>query len=227
MSTSSLRLTVSSLSQTTYRLNLPTSFSILNQRKPNPFEPLLKMKSIATIAALNTYVAMASAEYFGLISLRSGSPIHYQDLTASNQSLWLNKPTASFCPPSVEKIASCPAGNTTDFLGGTSTLGMGALVPGGQQVYIERETGAVKYTIAHSAAIPNDDIQTGWNLTEGDSFGYLANENGGFIACPASDCDKDSWQVFVALECLDFDDACLSFDVIASNTTKAAAWQYT
>jgi hypothetical protein len=185
------------------------------------------MKSIATIAALNTYLSLASAEFFGLISLRSGSPIHYQDLTASNHSIWLNKPTASFCPHSVAKIGSCPLGNSTDFLGGTSTLGMGALVPGGQQVYIERDTGAVKYTVAHSASIPKDAIQTGWNLTEGDSFGYLANENGGFVACPGSGHDKGSWQVFVALECLDFDDACLSFDTIASSTTRAAAWQYT
>jgi hypothetical protein len=90
-------------------------------------------------------------------------------------------------------------------------------------VYIERETGAVKYTVAHSAVIPRDDIQTGWNLIEGDSFGYLANENGRFVACPGSGYDKGSWQVFVALECLDFDDACLSFDTVASNTTKAAA----
>jgi hypothetical protein len=225
VSTSSLNL-IPSFSQTTHRLSLSTSFSRFHQRKLDPSELPLNMKSIATVAALNTYLSMASAEYFGLISLRSASPIHYQDLTASNHSIWLNKPTASYCPPSVEKIASCPAGNTTDFLGGTTTLGMGALVPGGQQVYIERETGAVKYTVAHSAAIPKDDIQTGWNLTEGDSFGYLTNENGGFIACPGSGCDKDSWQVFVALECLHFDDACLSFDVIASNTTKAAAWQY-
>jgi hypothetical protein len=185
------------------------------------------MKSIATVAALNSFFSIISAEYFGLISSRSGSSIHYQPLSASNQSIWLNKPTDSFCPCNIEDIGSCPVGNTTDFLGGNDTLGMGAVVPGGQQVYIELETGAVKYTIAHSAAIPKGDIVTGWNLTEGESFGYLANKNGGFIACPGSGHNKGSWQVFVALECLDFDDACLGFDAIASNTTRAAAWQYT
>jgi hypothetical protein len=227
VSTSSLFPTVSSLSQIIHRLNSPTGFFIRDKRKSNCFGQLLKMKSIAAVAALNSFFSIASAEYFGLISARSGSPIHYQSLSASNQSIWLNKPTGSFCPCNVGDIGSCPVGNTTDFLGGNDTLGMGAVVPGGQQVYIELETGAVKYTTAHSAAIPKGDIVTGWNLTEGESFGYLANKNGGFVACPGSGHNKDSWQVFIALECLHFDDACLGFDAIASNATKAAAWQYT
>ena len=183
------------------------------------------MKSFTTVAALNTLFLTTSAQYFGLISSRSASPIHYQPVSASNQSLWLNKPTAAYCPPNIQSIAgACPPGNSTNFAGGDNSLGMGAVVPGGQQVYIDAETGAVKYTIAHSAAIPEGDIQTGWNLTEGESFGYLANEHGGFIACPA---DDDSWQVYVALECVEFDDACLGFSAIASNSTEAAAWQYT
>jgi hypothetical protein len=183
------------------------------------------MKTFTTVAALNTLFLSASAQYFGLLSVRSASPIHYQTVTASNNSLWLNKPTASYCPPNIAEISgACPAGNYTNFAGGDDTLGMGAVVPGGQQVYIDAETGAVKYTIAHSAAIPEGAIQDGWNKTSGESFGYLANENGGFIACPAED---NSWQVYVALECVEFDDACLGFNAIASNSTQAAAWQYT
>jgi hypothetical protein len=186
------------------------------------------MKSIATVAALNTLFLSASAQYFGLLSSRSASPIHYQPVSASGQSLWLNKTTGSYCPSNIQEIGgACPPGNTTNFAGGDNSLAMGTVVPGGQQVYIDSETGAVKYTIAHSAAIPEGDIVTGWNLTEGESFGYLSNEHGGFIACPASGADEGSWQVFVALECLDFDDACLGFSAIAANSTEAAAWQYT
>jgi hypothetical protein len=201
---------------------------LLHTQQPhtNPIQTTTtaNMKTFTTVAALNTLFLTTSAQYFGLISSRSASPIHYQTVSASNQSLWLNKPTASYCPPNIKDIGGCPSGNTTDFAGGDNTLGMGAVVPGGQQVYIDSETGAVKYTIAHSAAIPEGDIQTGWNLTEGESFGYLSNEHGGFIACPA---ENDSWQVYVALECLEFDDACLGFSAIASNSTQASAWQYT
>lgn len=185
------------------------------------------MKSTTTLAALNAlFLTTASGQYFNLLSSRSASPIHLQPLSASNQSLWLNKPTASYCPSNIQTTGACPPGNTTNFAGGDNSLGMGTVVPGGQQVYIDAETGAVKYTIAHSAAIPEGDIVTGWNLTEGESFGYLANEHGGFVACPAEG-EGSSWQVFVALECLEFDEACLGFSAIASNSTGAAAWQYT
>lgn len=186
------------------------------------------MKAIATIAALSSsFFTTASAEYFGLLSLRSASPIHYQSVSASDHSLWLNKPTGSFCPDNVKKIGGCPVGNTTDFTSADGTLSMGTVVPGGQQVYIEPETGAVKYTTAHSAAVPEGAIVTGWHRSEEGSLGYLKNEKGGFVACPASGNDKDSWKVFIALECVDFADACLSFDALASNLTEASAWQYT
>jgi len=155
------------------------------------------MKSFATAAALNSLFLTASAEYFGLISVRSASAIQYAHVSASDQSLWLNKPTGSFCPSNIKDIGGCPPGNTTDFTGGDDTLDMGTVVPGGQQVYIELETGAVKYTVAHSATIPEGDIVTGWNMTSINDIEYLANEHGSFIACPA---DKDSWQVFVELE---------------------------
>jgi hypothetical protein len=228
VSSSSFNPSIPSLHQTNNTSTQPAN-SHLHTQQPhtNPIQTTkttANMKTFTTVAALNTLFLTTSAQYFGLISSRSASPIHYQTVSASNQSLWLNKPTASYCPPNIKDIGGCPAGNTTDFAGGDNTLGMGAVVPGGQQVYIDAETGAVKYTIAHSAAIPQGDIQTGWNLTEGESFGYLANEHGGFIACPA---ENDSWQVYVALECLEFDDACLGFSAIASNSTAAAAWQYT
>ncbi|KAM0714239.1 hypothetical protein Q7P37_010026 [Cladosporium fusiforme] len=181
------------------------------------------MKTTAAVATLTGLIASASAQtsYFGLISVRSASPIHYQSVSASGQSLWLNKPTASYCP---ENVDECPAGNTTTFAGGDGSLSMGVVVPGGQQVYIEADTGRVKYTQAHSAAVPEDAVRTGWNLSEGESFGNLANENGGFLACPCD--DDDSWKVFVALDGLKFGDDCLGFDALSGNATSAGAWQY-
>ena len=181
------------------------------------------MKTTSTIAALTGLLSTASAQYFGLTSARSASPIHYQTVSASNQSIWLNKPTASYCPDNIKDIGACPAGNSTVFAGGEDTLSMGVVVPGGQQVYIEPDTGALKYTQAHSAAQPEGSIQTGWTVSPGNGFGILSNSNGPLIACPA---DDGSFQVFIGLECVDFDSACLSFDALTSNVTEAGAWQY-
>lgn len=181
------------------------------------------MKTTFTVAALTGLLSTASAQYFGLTSARSASPIHYQTVSASGNSIWLNKKTSSYCPENIKDIGGCPAGNTTTFAGGEDTLSMGVVVPGGQQVYIDPDTGAVKYTQAHSAAMPEGAIQTGWTVSPGNGFGILSNSNGAFIACPAKD---DSYQVFIGLECVDFDEACLSFDALASNGTEAGAWQY-
>ena len=184
------------------------------------------MKSFTTVAALNTLFLTTSAQYFGLISSRSASPIHYQTVSASNQSLWLNKPTAAYCPPNIQSIAgACPPGNSTNFAGGDNSLGMGAVVPGGQQVYIDAETGAVKYTIAHSVSKPEGSIVTGWSTAAGNGFGILSNEAGGFLACPC-EAEEGVWKVYAALEGLEFDDECLGFSALASNATDAGAWQY-
>jgi hypothetical protein len=181
------------------------------------------MKTTFTVAALTGLLSTASAQYFGLTSARSASAIHYQTVSASGQSIWLNKKTASFCPESVEDIGACPPGNFTTFAGGEDTLSMGVVVPGGQQVYIEPDTGALKYTQAHSVVTTEGAIQTGWTVSPGNGFGILSNSNGPLIACPA---DDGSYQVFIGLECVDFDSACLSFDALTSNVTDAGAWQY-
>ena len=121
------------------------------------------MKTTSTLAAVTGLISAASAQYFGLTAARSASPIHYQTLTASGQSIWLNKPTSAYCPENIEALGACPSGDFTTFAGGENTLGMGVVVPGGQEVYIEPTTGEVKYTIAHSVSKPEGSIVTGWS----------------------------------------------------------------
>ena len=182
------------------------------------------MKTTATLAAFTGLLSAASAQYFGLTAARSASPIHYQTLTASGQSIYLNKDTSAYCPENIEELGGCPSGDYTTFAGGENTLAMGVVVPGGQEVYIEPETGAVKYTIAHSVAKPEGSIVTGWSTAAGNGFGILSNEAGGFLACPCE--ESESWKVFVALEGLEFDSECLGFSALSSNATAAGAWQY-
>lgn len=180
------------------------------------------MKTTFTLAALTGLLSAASAEYFSLTAARSASPIHYAPVTASGQQIWLNKDTASYCP---DNISSCPAGNTTVFAGGSGQLSMGVVVPGGQQVYIEPETGALKYTQAHSAAVPEGAIREGWSTEARDGFGVLSNKAGGFVACPCEE-KGDAYKVFVALKDVEFDEGCLGFSALAGNVTAAGAWQY-
>lgn len=100
------------------------------------------MKATLAFAALAGLVSSTSAQYFGVIAARSASPIHLQPLSASGEQIWIGKKTAAYCPKEVVG-KNCPPGKETNFAGGDGTLGMGTLVPGGQQVYIDHETGAL------------------------------------------------------------------------------------
>jgi hypothetical protein len=95
----------------------------------------------ALAAAALAGVSSASP-YFGLLSARSGSPIHLRDINAASQRLWIGRETSTYCPDVVEK---CPPGDRTNFAlsedGGS--MSMGAIVPGGQLVWVDSKTGAV------------------------------------------------------------------------------------
>jgi hypothetical protein len=99
--------------------------------------------SFVTVAALAGLVSSASAQFFSVIAAHSGSPIHLQSLNANGLALWIGKPTASFCPKKTVGAKNCPKGKETNFAGGDGGLAMGAEVPGGQLVYIDRTTGAL------------------------------------------------------------------------------------
>jgi hypothetical protein len=110
--------------------------------------------------------------YFGVISSRSASPIHLQSLTARGGKFYLGGgPPSSYCPPNIG-AENCPPGNTTVLAGGQSTLSLGVVVPGGQQVYVGPD-GALSYTIAHSAAIPEGSDVTGFSRQSTLSLGVV------------------------------------------------------
>ena len=181
------------------------------------------MKTSALVAALASSVS--AANYFSLIAVDSTTPIHLREITASGQSLWIGKPTGSYCPGNVKKMGGCPSGKNTNFAGGNGSLGMGTVVPGGQQVYIDRESGAVKYTQAHSADT-DGGITGGWSLTpqEGEDWSLLKYKRG-LVACPVG---GNAYQVFANIKSVDFSPACIGpFYAIASPEKKADAWQYT
>ncbi|KAL6707849.1 hypothetical protein ACN47E_003749 [Coniothyrium glycines] len=164
--------------------------------------------------------------YFGVMSARSASPIHFQTLNARGGKFYLGGPgPSSYCP--VAQVGdACPPGNTTVLAGGDRTLALGVIVPGGQRVYVAPD-GALSYTQAHSAYIPTGSIVDQFSReapAAGQSFGYLNFETG-FVACPAAG-EGQGYQVFGQVDGGNFGDGCLGFNALTVATDKAGAWQY-
>jgi hypothetical protein len=133
-------------------------------------------------------------------------------LTARGGKFYLGGgPPSSYCPESVG--SGCPPGNTTVLAGGQGTLSLGVVVPGGQQVYVAKD-GALSYTVAHSAAIPDGAVVDQFSKdapSNGNSFGYLNFEEG-FVACPAG--TGDGYQVFGQVDGGNFGSDCLGFSAL-------------
>ncbi|KAK5168777.1 uncharacterized protein LTR77_006086 [Saxophila tyrrhenica] len=184
------------------------------------------MKVTAAAIAITGLISSASAQYFSVIAARSASPIHLRELAADAESIWIGKETSAYCPKEVVGKKNCPKGKYTTFAGGDKSLSMGTVVPGGQQVYIDPKCGSVKYTIAHSAAMPEGAIRLGWSLDEGESFGTLSWRRG-LLACPVGDADDEVYKIHANIKGVKFSDDCLGFNALTTNQTKASAWQYT
>ncbi|TGO63832.1 hypothetical protein BOTNAR_0095g00300 [Botryotinia narcissicola] len=138
---------------------------------------------LASSAAATPIVsARAASDAFGLISIRSGTNLQNQAITASGGRLWIGKDTSSYCPDTV--VSNCPEGTSTTFVSGGNALGLNTEVPGGQQVYIATDY-SVSFTQPHSADT-HGGVVSGWNYIAGEngSLGSLSFPDYGFIACP-------------------------------------------
>ncbi|PWY86921.1 hypothetical protein BO70DRAFT_360648 [Aspergillus heteromorphus CBS 117.55] len=164
---------------------------------------------------------------FGVMSARSGSPIHLLPLNAAGSAFYLGGETESYCPFG-NSSALCPPGTETVFAGSGS--GLSVEVPGGQEVYVN-PSGALSFTVPHSAYIPAGSSLGPFVYTPGTEFGsWTFNGWGasGFMACPTED---SKWQVFAAVSNATVPsgnvDDCLGFDALGVPTNgTAAAWEY-
>lgn len=106
-------------------------------------------------------------------------------------------------------------------------------VPGGQQVYVD-PSGALAFTQAHSANIPEGSSIGPFTFTPGTQFGtYSTSAFGatGFMACPDDAANPTKWQVFAAIQNASVPTGnvgdCLGFDAAApAFTGDVPAWQY-
>ena len=93
----------------------------------------MKLTLAASVLALSTLaMAQDSSPRFSLITASANKDFHMKSVNAAGQQLWINRPTASYCPVEIVGDA-CPAGSVTSFAGGNDTMGMNVMVPGGQQ----------------------------------------------------------------------------------------------
>lgn len=97
-----------------------------------------------TLLTLLTAATTASTQYISILASRPNSIIHQQPLQAAGLALQLGGLSTHYCPPRAQAYGYCPDTVETNFLCGDGTCGMGALVPGGQDVYVDIHYGTAR-----------------------------------------------------------------------------------
>ncbi|PYH95493.1 hypothetical protein BO71DRAFT_397949 [Aspergillus ellipticus CBS 707.79] len=187
------------------------------------------MKLTTTLLSLTPILPLAltcSDDHFTVMSIRSGSPIQYLPLTASDTYFYLGGTTSSACPSDIAAYDACPPGNQTVI--GTSNYLDSAYV---QEIYVA-PTGALKFVEAHTTYIDPGSSTATFCYTPGTPIGHWTYSSGdveGFMACPT---EEGLYQVFanMANATVPLGDVsdCLGFDAatVAYNSSSVAAWQY-
>ncbi|KAJ6261032.1 hypothetical protein Dda_3697 [Drechslerella dactyloides] len=176
--------------------------------------------------------APASELKFGIMAIRSASPIHYGQVNASGQKFFIGVEPSAYCPVPPVPAGACPSGKYTSMVG-DSSLSLNVMVPGGQRIYIDAD-GSLSYTQAHSAFMPPGAVTDGFTIgpVQENTLRHISHSKGGFYACPAKK-DQAPWKIFVgqptdaaapsgsASDCLPFSATAVEF-----KTEQFGAWQY-
>ncbi|KAI4160747.1 MAG: hypothetical protein LQ342_005460 [Letrouitia transgressa] len=166
---------------------------------------------------------------FGLIALRSASPIHFGSIDASGYAFYIGKETVSYCPEQVGD--ACPPGNQTIITYFNGTASMDVLVPGGQRVFVA-PNGALGYTVPHSSAIPEGALTEGFVYEPPQSentvgyFSFTGCGATGFLACPCGQ-EPGVYQIFANVRGAHLGNDCLGFNAGTYGYEGIAAWEYT
>jgi len=192
---------------------------------PSPLT-IYTMKTITTLTTFTSLLATTQAQYFRALATRAGSPINLLPINAAGLRLWIGGETASYCPTVVQAQGGCPNTTGTNFANGNQYLDMGAVVPGGQQVYVEPTCGAVSYTQAHSAYMPAGAITDGWTVDPGSFYSSLSWRpwKKGLVACNTS--VGGPWGVYGVLDGVTPPGDCVEFHILTLPQNLPAAWQY-
>ncbi|KAI1660888.1 hypothetical protein F4813DRAFT_266974 [Daldinia decipiens] len=149
------------------------------------------------------------------------------DINASGGKFYVNKNTSAYCPGDVENLdCSLYPGSKTVFTGGNNTLFLDVGVPGGQQVYVAGD-GSLSYTVAHSGAMPEGSVSTGFQRQRSEAFGapvVLSSSAKSWLMCPVSEGEprERTYQIYVGQGTED----CLNTAVRTYTSSGPDAWQY-
>ncbi|OTA59230.1 hypothetical protein K449DRAFT_112216 [Hypoxylon sp. EC38] len=148
-------------------------------------------------------------------------------INASGGKFFVHRNTSAYCPSGIDGLdCSAYPGSKTVFIGGNDTLSLDVAVPGGQQVYVAAD-GSLSYTTAHSAALPEGAIATGFSRTRSESFGapvVLGHDNQFWLMCAVSEGEprERTYQIYVGSGKGD----CINTSVRTYTSSGPDAWQY-
>ncbi|KAI1379549.1 hypothetical protein F4677DRAFT_464806 [Hypoxylon crocopeplum] len=149
-------------------------------------------------------------------------------INASSGKFYVHKDTSAYCPSEVDGLdCSLYPGSRTVFSGGNNTLSLDVGVPGGQQVYVAAD-GSLSYTTAHSAALPEGAIATGFSRERSESFGapvVLGHSNQFWLMCPITSEDEPRERTYQMYVGKSDKEGCLN-TAVRTYTSSADSWEY-
>ncbi|KAI1419993.1 hypothetical protein F5Y12DRAFT_775061 [Xylaria sp. FL1777] len=161
----------------------------------SPCKPSITTPSYGTAlttSASSSSTAIAPNDPFGLMALRSASPIHFAQFDAALSSIFLNLPSQNAtCDDGTKPVAGDSATFTLSEDGGLYLYSTDAPF---QQLFVDRSgmgQGKLGYTTG-AQPIPHYGERTTFAI---DENGYLSFNGAGFIACPNS--IDGAWSVWV------------------------------
>ncbi|TGJ82079.1 hypothetical protein E0Z10_g6693 [Xylaria hypoxylon] len=136
--------------------------------------------------------AIAAGEPFGILALRSASPIHFAQVGAALSSVFLNLPAQNATCDDGTKPTTADYATFTLSEDGELYLYAASATP--QQLFVDRSgmgQGKLGYTTG-AQPIPRNGERTAFSLDESDDLSF---NGAGFLACP--DSIDGSWSVWV------------------------------
>ncbi|KAI1311995.1 hypothetical protein F5Y03DRAFT_261855 [Xylaria venustula] len=145
-----------------------------------------------TTSASPTSTVIAPNEPFGVMSLRSASPIHFAQFDAALNSIFLYLPSQNATCDDGTK--STTADSATFSLSEDGSLYLYSTSNPPQQLFVDRSgmgQGKLGYTTGAQPG-PRNGERTSFAI---DDYGYLSFNGAGFLACPNS--IGGAWSVWV------------------------------
>ncbi|KAI1121216.1 hypothetical protein F5Y10DRAFT_105599 [Nemania abortiva] len=161
----------------------------------SPCKPSTTTPSYSTTASASpspTSTAVVPGDKFGILALRSASPIHFAQFSAALSSIFLNLPSQNAtCDDGTNPTTADSATFTLSEDGGLYLYAASATP---QQLFVDRSgmgQGKLGYTTGAQPA-PRNGERTAFSI---DEYGDLSFNGAGFIACPNS--IDGAWSVWV------------------------------